>query len=470
LKVKLKNKIVKNSVEILFLNKKLLESSEYQALLNQANFEAKDEQVCMLHEAKKLCIGLENFEKENLRVAATKAVQTIKNYNYESAYVLHSDIGNVQALVEGFILGGYEFNTYKSKTEKLALQNIYVVNENSSKKYEKNFNDALIIANATNFTRSLVNTAPQELNPSDLAHEALKLVTPSNSVEAYVVDYEELEKMDMNAICAVGRASIHKPKLIHVSYKPKKAKHTISLVGKGLTYDSGGLSLKPATSMLTMKMDKAGACAVLGIVKAVSELELPIEINAFIGAAENMVDANSYKPDDILVAKNGKTIEVKNTDAEGRLVLADVLCYAQENVTSEYIFDYATLTGACMVALGNYTTGVMGHSSRLKHQFFNAAQESGELVGALPFNKHLKKLLKSNIADISNIGSKPYGGAITAALFLDEFIQDDMKEKWLHFDIAGTAYTDSPWDCNVVGATGAGVRISVEFMKQLLKK
>jgi len=219
--------------------------------------------------------------------------------------------------------------------------------------------------------------------------------------------------------------------------------------------------------MVTMKMDKAGACAVLGIIKAASEMKLDVEINAFIGAVENMIGGDAYKPDDVLVSRSGKTIEVRNTDAEGRLVLADVLDYAQDKVKADYLFDFATLTGACMVALGQYTTGVMGHSSRLKHSLSKSATNAGELTSSLPFNKHLKKQIKSEIADICNISNKPYGGAITAGLFLDAFIKEENKEKWLHFDIAGSAYTESPWDVNVYGGTGAGVRFMSEFLKSL---
>ena len=219
--------------------------------------------------------------------------------------------------------------------------------------------------------------------------------------------------------------------------------------------------------MVTMKMDKAGACATLGMIKAASELKLDVEVHVFIGAVENMIGGNAYKPDDVLVTRSGTTVEVRNTDAEGRLVLADVLDYAQDKVKADYLFDFATLTGACMVALGQYTTGVMGHSHRLKHGISSAASTAGELAGSLPFNEHLRKLLKSSIADISNVSSKPYGGAITAGLFLDKFIKDENKNKWLHFDIAGSAYTETPWDCNVYGGTGAGVRMISEFLKEI---
>ena len=266
---------------------------------------------------------------------------------------------------------------------------------------------------------------------------------------------------------AVGRASRHESQLIHLTYKPKNPKKVISLIGKGLTYDSGGLSLKPGASMVTMKMDKAGACAVLGMIKAASEMKLDVEIHAFVGAVENMIGGDAYKPDDVLVSRSGKTIEVRNTDAEGRLVLADVLDFAQDKVNADYIFDFATLTGACMVAVGQYTTGVMGHSSRLKHAVGKSAKASGELTASLPFNKHLKKQIKSEIADICNISNKPYGGAITAGLFLDAFIKEENKEKWLHFDIAGSAYTESPWDVNVYGGTGASVRFMSNFLKNI---
>jgi len=203
------------------------------------------------------------------------------------------------------------------------------------------------------------------------------------------------------------------------------------------------------------------------MMKAVSELKLPIEVHGFIGAVENMIDGSAYKPDDVLKARNGKTIEVRNTDAEGRLVLADVLSYAQDKVTSDYLFDYATLTGACMVALGTYTTGMMGHSDQLKEQILKTSIDSGELIASLPFNNHLKKLIKSDIADVCNISSKPYGGAITAALFLDHFITDEMKQKWMHFDIAGPAYTESTWDVFEHGGTGAGIRMTVSFLQAL---
>ena len=219
--------------------------------------------------------------------------------------------------------------------------------------------------------------------------------------------------------------------------------------------------------MVGMKLDKSGACAVLGIMKAVAEMNLDVEVHGFIGAVENMIGGDAYKPDDVLVAKNGTTIEVRNTDAEGRLVLADVLSYAQQEVEADYIFDYATLTGASVVAVGHYTSSVMGNSDEPKELLLKAAKASGELATKLDFNPHLRKLLKSSIADISNISSSPYGGAITAGLFLDTFIEKRNKEKWAHIDIAGPAFVEHEWGENPHGASGAGVRMTLRLLEKL---
>lgn len=473
MKIKLQNKELRElngEIQIVLINEKTLKTHQFSMLLKQAGFEAKQESFCFLHEHKMLFCGLEDSTPNNVRMALTTAMGALKNTNYESAKVNAISQESMPALVEGIILGSYAFNEYKSSPKDPVFTNFYISSNGLNyAKLQKVSHNAMIVAQATNFTRDLVNTAPQDLNPRILAKIAQTLAK-DNQLTCNILDESELENESMNAMLAVGRASVNKSHLIHISYKPRNPKRVISLVGKGLTYDSGGLSLKPAASMVTMKLDKAGACAVLGIVKAVSELELDIEVHGFIGAVENMIGGDAYKPDDILTSKSGTTIEVRNTDAEGRLVLADVLTYAQEQVQADYLFDFATLTGACMVALGQYTTGVMGHSSQLKQQILKTADTSGELVGTLPFNHHLKKLLKSEIADISNVASKPYGGAITAGLFLDRFIDAQNKDKWLHFDIAGSSYTESPWDCNGYGGTGAGVRLATTFLANLVKQ
>ncbi len=469
--IQLLNQNISNAskdITLEYLSPVELKKNRNKKALKRAGFSATQDSICFIHDKNTLVCGVDSFCADDIRSVSALAVQALKKTKYKSANIIVDDKELIFALVEGFVLGGYEYNRYKSKKTKTSLKNLSIIyTKDDFEEAIELFSDAVIIAESTCYTRDLVNTIPEDLNPPSFA-ELAKELAKENNLECTILGEKQLEKEKMTSMLAVGRASRHDSKLIHLAYKPKNPKKVISLIGKGLTYDSGGLSLKPAASMVTMKMDKAGGCAVLGMIKAASEMKLDIEIHAFVGAVENMIGGDAYKPDDVLVTRSGKTVEVRNTDAEGRLVLCDVLDYAQEKVNADYMFDFATLTGACMVALGQYTTGVMGHSTKLKHSFMmKAANESGELIGHLPFNKHLGKLLKSGIADISNVASKPYGGAITAGMFLDNFIKEENKEKWLHFDIAGSAYTESPWDCNVYGGTGAGVRFMSSFLKNI---
>ena len=455
-----------------------LETTEllHEGILNELGFKASQDETCYISEFKTLYVGVEANEHDLFRSAAATAVKTLSKFNYTSLKIAQYDVNNEEgifsALVEGFILGAYKFDAYKSEKSEPTMCNLTF----SSRSLEDEpsqvdvLKDALasakILAIATNYTRELVNTTPEDLFPLKFAHIAKDLAS-KNNLDCKILDESALKSENMNAMLDVGRASRHESQLIHLSHKPKNPRAVVTLIGKGLTYDSGGLSLKPSASMVSMKLDKSGGCAVLGIMKAVAELNLPVEVHGIIGAVENMIGGDAYKPDDVLTAKNGTTIEVRNTDAEGRLVLADCLCYAQEKVQADYIFDYATLTGACVVALGNYTTGLMGHSTKLKHSMGRSASNTGELVGALPFNRYLKKQLKSEVADISNISNKPYGGAITAAHFLDKFITDENKQKWMHFDIAGPAYVESAWGYNPYGGSGAGVRMTVDWLSNI---
>ncbi|MDR1007476.1 MAG: leucyl aminopeptidase [Campylobacteraceae bacterium] len=445
---------------------------KHKKILEDVNFKAESEDGILLAENGYIYVGCASLQSDELRLAAAKAIKILKQTSYKSAkigsYIENNSMG---ALIEGFVLGNYEFTRYKSKTEPSKLEEIII----STESYNQNTisletlnsikDNAQIIANAANYAKEIVNTAPYDYTPIQMAEDALKL-TSIEGITCKVFDEKFLEKERMGAFLAVNRASVHPPRLIHVTYMPKeKSKKRVVFVGKGLTYDSGGLSLKPSDYMVTMKADKSGGAAVMAILKGAAELNLPFEIHAIIGATENMIGGNAYKPDDILTAKNGKTIEVRNTDAEGRLVLADCLCYAQE-LKPDLLIDMATLTGACVVALGEYTTGIMGYNDRLKHELYRAATQSGELVNALSFNRYLKKLLKSAVADISNVSLSRYGGAITAALFLDNFIEEEYKDKWLHLDIAGPAYVEKEWGCNQSGASGAGVRMNLYWLMQ----
>ena len=441
-------------------------------------FKGESEETLFVSESKTLYVGCDSLDADEIRLAASKALEALKKTNVRTAAIgtYSNDCPgiNIKALVEGFILGGYTFDTYKSKKESSKLETITICLEDCSRvdlsleTATKALRAATIVAEATNFAKAIVNATPEDMTPIALADVAQTLTSIPN-VTCKVMDETFLKEQGMNAFLAVNRASVHPPRLIHLIYKPENAKKRLVYVGKGLTYDSGGLSLKPSEHMVTMKADKSGAAAVMAILKGAATLELPYEVHAIIGATENMIGGNAYKPDDVLVAKNGKTIEVRNTDAEGRLVLADCLCYAQE-LKPDLLVDMATLTGACVVALGEFTTGIMGHSSELKHSMLKASTASGELSGALPFNKYLKKLLKSSVADMSNISTSRYGGAITAGLFLDNFIEEEHKDKWLHLDIAGPAYIEKAWGYNQFGASGAGVRMNLYWMIEENKK
>ena len=439
----------------------------------------KGESVLILSESKRAYVPLSKLDLDELRVAAAKAYNALKSLNIKSiklaSYVAQCQKLGFEALAEGFLLGSYEFNKYKEKKEKYTLKEIiFSTEEFAGKKVDlkaanEGFKEAEIIASATNFTKDIVNEIPEIYTPQKMAQDALNLAKNIASIKCEVYDEKFLAKENMNAFLAVNRASVHKPRLIHLTYKPKKSKKRIIFVGKGLTYDSGGLSLKPADYMLTMKSDKSGAAAALGIIKGAAELNLPFEIHAILGATENMIGGNAYKPDDVLISRSGVSIEVRNTDAEGRLVLADCLSYAQD-FKPDILIDMATLTGACVVGLGEYTTGIMGNSESLKSEFKSKIKDSGELATTLDFNPYLSELIKSQIADVSNCASSRYGGAITAGMFLAKFIKDEYKDKWLHLDIAGPAYREKAWGYNQAGASGAGVRMNLYFLQALSKE
>jgi len=334
----------------------------------------------------------------------------------------------------------------------------------------KKIERTIIKANAVNITRDLVNRVPNDITPDKLAKVAKHISDVNSSLECKIYDEKYLEENKMGAFLAVSRASINKPRLIHLNNKPKKSKLKVAIIGKGLTYDSGGLSLKPSDFMVTMKSDKSGACAVAGIMSAIGKLDLDIEVHGIMGACENMIGGDAYKSDDVLIAKNGTSIEVRNTDAEGRLVLADSLCYAQDNIKDlDYIIDIATLTGASVVAVGQYTTSIMGYNEKLKDSFMKAGEKSGELTTKLHFNRYLEKTISSEMADVCNISNTRYGGAITAGLFLSKFIKKENIKKWVHLDIAGPAYVEKEWGYNPFGGSGASVRMIIDWLVKLNK-
>ena len=429
-------------------------------------FEGKDGEILVLPEKKRVYVGIEEINAENLKTATANIIKALKKYKFDSVEITPPNTKNEDFLIaffEGFLLGDYEFDKYKSKKAKHPVKEICI---NSKRDFEDVIKEAKIRAKNINFVRDIINSMPDEITPAKLAAISEEIANENKNIDCKIFDENYLYENGYHAFYSVGKASANPPRLIHLTYKPENPKRKIVLVGKGLCYDSGGLSLKPADYMVTMKSDKSGAVTVLGIIKAASELGLDVEIHAILGAAENMIGGNAYKPDDVLKAKNGKTIEVRNTDAEGRLVLADCLCYAEETIKDfDKIFDFATLTGACVVGVGEYTAGIMGFNKEQINKILKTSEKTGEHFAYLPFNKYLPKLLKSNVADICNIASSRYGGALTAGLFLSEFVEN--KDKWTHIDIAGPAYVEKEWGYNPFGASGFGIDTLITYLKSL---
>lgn len=371
---------------------------------------------------------------------------------------------SVRSLSEGIELGHYRFDKYRSKEKEKtkAIKKIEIVIDKSQKEPHLSIAHAQEIATSINIARDLVNEPASYLTPKALAdyasHMAKKL-----GLECNIYGPKDCEKLNMGLYLAVGKASQEEPRFIHLVYKPKgktKGHKKIALIGKGVTFDSGGLSLKPSNSMLDMKCDMAGAAAVIGVMHALPALGIRAEVHALIAATENMISGSAYKLGDVIKGMNGKTVEICNTDAEGRLTLADALSFARKELKVDELIDIATLTGACMVALGPHMAGIMGNDNTLIEHFLAASRRSGEDVWKLPLSKKLKSTLDSKIADIKNVGDR-WGGAITAGLFLKEFVEDT---PWIHLDIAGPAFADKADGYIPKGGTGFGVAALIEHL------
>ena len=320
------------------------------------------------------------------------------------------------------------------------------------------------ICEGVKFARELVSAPPNVLTPHQMAKEAEKLSTDYD-LDLKILDKKECEDQGMGAYLAVAKGSDLEPNFIHLKYSPKTVKHKVVLVGKGLTFDSGGYNLKVGASQIEkMKYDMGGSASVLGTARAIAELKpSDTEVHFIVAACENMINGSALHPGDIIKASNGKTIEVNNTDAEGRLTLADALVYACK-LKPDAIVDLATLTGACVIALGDEIAGLWTDNDQLSEQLTKAACKAGEGIWRMPMQDSYKSGIKSSIADLQNTGPRP-GGSITAALFLKEFV--DSRIPWAHIDIAGTCWTEKDRDVNPKGATGYGVRMLVNWIKEL---
>jgi leucyl aminopeptidase len=372
--------------------------------------------------------------------------------------------GASHAVAEGALLGLYRFQHYRtglSENDQHELDQLTIVSSLRDETIEQGVALAEAIARGTALARDLANTPANDLPPARLA-DAAEAVGQRTGIAVTVLGPDELAAQGFGGILGVGQGSAQTPRFIIMEYGEKRpGAPTICLVGKGITFDSGGISIKPAENMDQMKMDMGGAAAVIGAMQAIGELQLPLHVVGLVSAAENMVSSSSYRPGDILKTLSGKTIEVLNTDAEGRIVLADALFYAQR-FQPDGIIDLATLTGAIVVALGSHATGIMSNNDALAARIAQAGEEVGERTWRMPLWDAYMDMVKSDIADIKNTAGRA-GGSITAAAFLANFVGE---YPWVHMDIAGTAWTDAkPKAYTPKGATGVGVRLLVQALR-----
>lgn len=369
-----------------------------------------------------------------------------------------------QAIVEGIVLGSYQYTAFKSSSTPHALERVVVVGP-TGKRPQIAADRALVITEAVCFARDLVNEPGGSLTPVELAKRAVAAGAESG-FEVEVWDEKIIKAERLGGLLGVNRGSIQKPRFLKLTFEPEKARGTVALVGKGITFDSGGLSIKTTDGMVGMKGDMGGGAAVLGAFRALAQLGSRVRLIGFIPLTDNMTGGDATRVGDVLTIRNGKTVEVLNTDAEGRLVLADALSLATE-AAPDAIVDLATLTGACMVALGDRTAGLMGNHRGWLDQVRDAADAVGEPVWPLPLPGHLRGKLDSDVADIKNVSSGRYGGALTAGIFLKEFVGADIP--WAHVDIAGPSDASEVDGEIVKGGTGFGIRTLVELASSFTK-
>lgn len=374
----------------------------------------------------------------------------------------------IQAIAEGWPLGNYSFNKYKTdsnkdrKKQEQTTSLTFLGLSLGTKEFTRACTVGDTIAEATNLARRLVAEPAAYMTPIRLAQEA-RIVANNFGLSCRIMNRQQIGKLGMGALLGVAQGAKAEPRFIVMRYTAPGAKKTVAFVGKGITFDSGGLSLKPAQSMETMKYDMAGAAAVIAAMQAVGKLKPAVSVLAVVAAAENMPGGNALHPGDVLFAMNGKTIEVNNTDAEGRLILADALYYAAKQNVDE-IIDLATLTGAIVSALGKVAAGIMGSDQKLIDRLIAAGQQAGEKLWQLPLFEEYKESLKSDIADLKNAGARGEAGSACAAMFLKEFVDNT---PWAHLDIAGPAWLDKDRDeCNK-GGTGFGVRTLCHYLLDL---
>ena len=419
-----------------------------------------------------LLVGLgkkKSLDVQRLRQAAGTAIQAVRAARITSgASLLHLASPSAEALeavCEGSLLGSYSFDQYKTKDrqdlvvlDSMALQIPKGVSKGEASAI---VDKATALYRGVSLARDLVSQ-PGNIATTGYLADAARGVAKRNGITCAVLERDELEKLGMNALLAVGAGSAHSPRLIILEYRGAgTGEKPVVLVGKGITFDSGGISIKPAAGMEEMKTDMAGGAAVIGTLESAAALKLPVNLVGIVPTAENMPDGQSYRPGDVVTTMSGQTVEITNTDAEGRLILCDALHYAKRFKPAVMV-DLATLTGACVVALGHEASGMMGTDRTLLAALKAAGERSGERLWELPLWDSYGEAMKSDIADMKNAGSRD-GGSITAGWFLKQFVG---SIRWAHLDIAGTAWRDKSLPCHPKGASGVGVRLLIEFLKE----
>ena len=417
-----------------------------------------------------LLIGIgerKKFNTDNLRQAsATGAIYARDSERKEISFYLEKSMAkkeHAQAVSEGVVLGLYKFDKYQTKKkDKKRLKVVKVACQSNLKEVKKAVEIGQKLANAVNYARNLENLPANIATPTYLANEAKKL--SKLGIKVTIIGKDEMKKLGMNLILGVSAGSSQEPKLVILEYKGGK-KGPIALVGKGVTFDAGGLDLKPEKYMWNMHYDKCGALTVFGIIRAAAELKLPVHLVGLTPFTENLAGGSAQKPADIVKGYSGKTVEIINTDAEGRLILADALAYSKK-FKPKAIIDFATLTGACVVALGHYAAGLIGDDKKLIEKIKKASEKTAEKVWELPLWDEYREQMKSEVADVKNLGEGG-AGTITAAAFLENFIPE--KTSWAHLDIAGTAYVEeikNPKTYASKGATGHGIRLITQVLSE----
>lgn len=459
------------------------DSQDILIRLSKENFKGLKGQLFVVHSTKQIVVFVgagENrkLSAEDLRLLAGHIVSYLKKYKALSIGLVTkhwlrgtSDVSLLaQSLAEGLYLASYNFDKYKTQDQesiKVNIEKLFVYIDN---KYKNKFKEAwqlgLLMAQGTIKARDLVNEPAGHMTPSFLAEEAIEIAKINKNIKVKIFDKEKIESMGMGAFLGIAQGSNQIPKFIHLIYKPAgKIKDKIALVGKGVTFDSGGLNVKTWEGMLQMKIDMGGAATVLGVFSVIAKIQPKVEVHGIIAACENMSSGSAVKPGDILTNMQGKTIEIANTDAEGRVTLSDSLAYAQKQGIKKMV-DIATLTGSIMVALGSQYAGLFSLDSKMSQGILRSAQKAGENMWPMPMALEYKDANESKIADIKNIGNSRLGGSIMAAWFLQNFISDDAS--LVHIDIAGPAYAEKEMNSYIpVGGVGFGVRTMLDWLKNI---